>query len=249
MKRLAGRAASEIVETVRFVAGVAAVWLGLVTFGFAAFHIPSESMQPSLEVGDRVLVSKWAYGYSRHTLPLGLGSLLPGNWDGRIGWGSPRRGDVVVLWDDRQDLTLIKRVIGVPGDIVAMREGRLFINGAQVDRTLIEARTYRENADPRDAVRVRLYEERLPGGRTHPIYERGDDNWLDEYGPEVVPAGHVFVMGDNRDNSADSRAPEGPGFVRFENIVGRAETVLYTFERCRHEDGLYCPRGRVWRGL
>ncbi|GLK50616.1 signal peptidase I [Maricaulis virginensis] len=245
----AARVGAEVGEAVNMFAGVAAVWFGFTSLAFATYYIPSESMQPSLEVGDRIVVSKWAYGYSRHTLPLGLGSLLPENWDGRIGWGSPRRGDVVVLWDDRQDLTLIKRVIGVPGDIVAMREGRLFINGAQVDRTLIEARTYRENADPRDAVRVRLYEERLPGGRTHPIYERGDDNWLDEYGPEVVPAGHVFVMGDNRDNSADSRAPEGPGFVRFENIVGRAETVLYTFERCRHEDGLYCPRGRVWRGL
>jgi signal peptidase I len=250
MKRLAGRAANEIVETVRFVAGVAAVWLGLVTFGFAAFHIPSESMQPSLEVGDRVLVSKWAYGYSVHSLPLGIGYMLPDNWNGRLAWHNPQRGDVVVFRDERQSppRNLIKRVIGIEGDVIEMRQGQLYLNGEPVPRELIEVRSYRDH--PRDnIVTATLFEETLPGGRDHPIYERGDNYQLDNYGPVTILPGTVFVMGDNRDASNDSRASNGPGLVPLENVVGRAETVLFTFERCRREDGLYCPRGRVWRGL
>ena len=140
MKRLAGRAAGEIIETARFLGGVVAVWLGLVTFGFAAFHIPSESMQPSLEVGDRVAVSKWAYGYSVHSLPLGIGHILPDSWNGRIAWHNPQRGDVVVFRDERQSppRNLIKRVIGVEGDVVEVREGRLYLNGEAVPRESVD---------------------------------------------------------------------------------------------------------------
>ncbi|MHA6289274.1 signal peptidase I [Maricaulis sp. CAU 1757] len=250
MKRLAGRAADEIMETLRFVAGVVGVWLGLVTFGFAAFHIPSESMQPSLEVGDRVLVSKWAYGYSRHSLPLGIGYLLPDSWDARLAWHNPQPGDVVVFRDERQSppRNLIKRVIGVEGDIIEVREGRLYLNGEAVPRLLDEVRTYRDH--PREMrVTVTHYNEVLPNGREHSIYEQSDYDELDDFGPVTVRPGTVFVMGDNRDASRDSRAVGGPGFVPLENVVGRAETVLFTLERCREEAGLYCPSGRVWRGL
>jgi signal peptidase I len=247
MKRLAGRAADEIMETVRFIGGVVAVWLGLVTFGFAAFHIPSESMQPSLEVGDRVLVSKWAYGYS---LPLGIGYVLPDSWNGRIGWSQPRRGDVVVFRDENQTppRNLIKRVTGVAGDVIEVREGRLYINGEVAPRMLEDIRTYREDRTGQP-VTVSHYTEILPGDRDHPIYERTDDYHLDDFGPVTVRPGTVFVMGDNRDASSDSRASGGPGFVPLENVVGRAETVLFTLESCRREQGLYCPRGRVWGGL
>lgn len=250
MKRLAGRAADEILETVRFIGGVAAVWLGLVTFGFAAFHIPSESMQPSLEVGDRVLVSKWAYGYSVHSLPLGIGYILPDSWNGRIAWSQPRRGDVVVFRDENQSppRNLIKRVVGVAGDVIEVREGRLYINGEVTPRLLEDIRTYREDRS-NQAVTVSHYTEVLPGDREHEIYERGDNYDLDDFGPVTVRPGTVFAMGDNRDASRDSRASGGPGFVPLENVVGRAETVLFTLERCRQEQGLYCPRGRVWRGL
>lgn len=247
-----GRIADSVSETVVTLATVAAIWFGFTSLAFATYYIPSESMQPSLEVGDRIVVSKWAYGYSLYTLslPLGLGRMLPASWGkGRIGWARPQRGDVVVLWDDRQELTLIKRVIGVPGDTVEIRDGRVYLNGELVPRILEARREYREDAGLQRIVAVDLFEETLPGDRTHPIYERGDHEWLDEFGPVVVPAGRVFVMGDNRDNSADSRAPDGPGFVPYARIVGRAETVLYTFEHCRREEGLYCPRGRVWRGL
>lgn len=246
------KAMSELGETVRFFAGVAAVWFVLVTFGFAAFHIPSESMQPALQVGDRVLVSKWAYGYSRHSLPLGMGYLLPESWSGRILGSVPERGDVVVIRDPGQGINLIKRVVGLPGDTIEVRAGRLYINGALIGRE----RLVREGYDPlryRDhdgnVVNVSEYIETLPNDRTHIIFERGDDQRYDNMGPFRVPADHVFLMGDNRDRSEDSRAPYGVGYVHTDQLVGRAETVLFTFARCRNEDGLFCPPWRVWRGL
>jgi signal peptidase I len=250
VKRLAGRAADEIVETGRFLVGVAAVWLGLVTFGFAAFHIPSESMQPSLEVGDRVLVSKWAYGYSRHSLPLGVGYWLPDNWNARLAWSSPRRGDVIVFRDERQSppRNLIKRVTGIAGDVIEVRQGRLYINGEAPPRELDDIRHYREHPSQRVQT-VTHYIETLPDGHAHPIYEQDDVHELDNYGPVTVLPGTVFVMGDNRDASRDSRASPGPGLVPLANVVGRAETVLFTFARCRREEGIYCPSGRVWQGL
>ena len=246
-ERLGRRAIAEVVEIVRFLGGVIAVWLVLVTFGFAAFHIPSESMQPTLEVGDRVLVSKWAYGYSRHSLPLGAGYLLPEDMNGRIAWGDPQRGDVVVFRDEVQEKNLIKRVIGLPGDTIEVREGRLYINGELAERDLQDVRRYRPYDRPNSTIQAAVYVETLPNGVEHLIYEEADDRDLDDYGPLTVRPGHVFVMGDNRDRSSDSRASLGE--IPVEAVVGRAETVLFTFARCRREEGVYCPTGRVWRGL
>lgn len=244
---LARWAASEVGETIRFFAGVAGVWFVLVTFGFAAFHIPSESMQPTLQVGDRVLVSKFAYGYSRHSLPLGIGYMLPESLNGRILGTMPERGDVVVVRDPDQRINLIKRVIGLPGDRIEVSNGQLYLNGDAVPRTDAEALAYRD----RDGyiVGVTRYEEALPEGPTHPIYERADNAPLDDAGPFIVPENHVFLMGDNRDASADSRVPTGLGYVHVDEVVGRAETVLFTFASCNNEDGLFCPGGRVWRPL
>lgn len=245
----AGRSAvSELLETVRFLGGVAVVWLALVTFAFAAFHIPSESMQPKLQVGDRVLVTKFTYGYSRHSLPLGLGYLVPESVSGRLfGFAKPARGDVVVVRDPGQRLNLIKRVIGLPGDTIALRAGRLYINGVLVEREPVDIVRYRDRQGLE--VQAMKYVETLPGGRSHPIYERSDRAPLDNAGPYRVPADHVFLMGDNRDASADSRVAAGPGYVHLDEVVGRAETVLFTFARCREEEGLECPGWRVWRGL
>lgn len=242
----------DVIDTARFLGGVAAIWFGLVTFIFAPFHIPSESMQPSLEVGDRVLVSKWAYGYSRHSLPLGLGYAMPDSWNGRLAWHDPQRGDVVVFRDERQasgrPANLIKRVIGVAGDTLEVREGRLFINGVTVPRVFEDIRNYRPHGSG-SIQTVTHYTETLPNDREHAIYERSDDYRHDTYGPVTIPPGTVFVMGDNRDASNDSRVPGGPGLVPLANVVGRAETVIFTFARCRREEGLYCPSGRVWQGL
>lgn len=242
------RVVSEFGETIRFFAGVAAVWFALVTFGFAAFHIPSESMQPALQVGDRVLVAKFSYGYSRHSLPLGIGYALPESWTGRVlHFGGPERGEVVVVRDPRQGINIIKRVIGLPGDTIEVRGGRLIINGDVVQRVEREVIRYRTREG--QVVAVTVYDEVLPEGNSHIIYERTDNALLDNVGPFRVPSDSYFLMGDNRDASADSRVASQLGYVHRDNIVGRAFTVLFTFASCRNEEGLTCPPWRVFRGL
>jgi signal peptidase I len=242
------RVMSEFGETIRFFGGVAAVWFALVTFGFAAFHIPSESMQPALQVGDRVLVAKFSYGYSRHSLPLGLGYALPDSWSGRLlNFGGPDRGEVVVVRDPRQRINIIKRVIGLPGDTIEVRGGRLIINGNVVERVERDVIRYRSREG--QIVAVTVYDELLPNGSSHTIYERSDNALLDNAGPFRVPNDSYFLMGDNRDASADSRVATQLGYVHLDNIVGKAFTVLFTFANCRDEEGLSCPPWRVFRGL
>jgi len=251
VRRLGGKAAAELGETLRFLAGVAAVWFVLVTFVFAAFHIPSVSMQPAIQVGDRVLVSKFAYGYSRHSLPLGLGYHLPESWNGRLFGSTPERGDVIVVRDPAQGINLIKRVIGLPGDRIEVRDGRLYINGDMMPRDPRGEVRYRDHGRGRSGqiIEAAVYEETLPGGSSHTIYERSDRaNW-DNVGPFNVPENHLFLMGDNRDASLDSRAPGGIGYVHRDLVVGQAWTVFFTFASCREEEGLSCPGWRVWRGI
>jgi signal peptidase I len=242
-----GRAVSELIETFRFLGGVIAVWFVMVTFFFAAFHIPSESMQPALQVGDRVLVSKFAYGYSRHSLPLGIGYLLPESWSGRIFGSTPERGHVIVVRDPGQGVNLIKRVIGLPGDRVEVRAGRLYINGDMIPRQWDADRIYRDN-DGRE-VNASEFTETLPGGETHTIYERTDSSGWDNAGPYIVPANNLFLMGDNRDASRDSRDATAVGYVHTDEVVGRAWTVFFTFASCRKEEDMYCPGWRVWKGI
>jgi len=234
-------------DTIKFFGGVAGVWLVIITFLFAPFHIPSESMQPSLEVGDRVLVSKWAYGYSRHSLPLGAGYYLPENLDVRVFPRDPERGDVIVFRTPETRRNLIKRVIGLPGDVIMVQGGRLYINGEVTEREEIGQRTYVPHERAERAT-VTAYVETLPNGVEHYIYERSDYERVDDVGPFRVPAEHVFAMGDNRDSSTDSRF-SSPGYIHLSEVVGRAETVMFTLNRCRRQEGLYCPTGRVWQGL
>ena len=213
---------------------------------FAGYHIPSESMVPTLEVGDRIAVNKMAYGYSRFSVPFGLAPSVPTD-DGRLFGRLPERGDIVVFRHTRDDVVMIKRVTGLPGDRLQMINGRLHVNGEAVPRTSSRAYAYRQHKG--SVTRVQQYTEELPNGATHTIIERQDDNWSDNTPLFVVPEGHLFMMGDNRDNSSDSRVISHLGFVPVENLMGRAEIILFSTHRCREEAGLTCAPRRFFSKL
>lgn len=233
------------VEWAKTIAGAALAYLAFTTVAFANYRIPSESMVPHLEVGDRVVVSKFAYGYSRHSLPLNAGLLLPPS-EHRLFESVPRRGDVIVFVHPRSGETIIKRAVGLPGDTIEVRDGALWINGAAAETTepvVLLRRVYpdggREYAE--------RSEEQLPDGYLHAIHNLTNGSPLDEFGPYTVPAGHVFMMGDNRDNSLDSRW-EGMGPVPMENLIGRAE-IIYATRPCSNDHTVACPMDRWMRPL
>ena len=186
------------------------------------YHVPSPSMVPTLLTGDELVASKYAYGYSRYSSPIGL---MP-DFSGRLLGKTPERGDVVVFRLPREpSTTYVKRLIGLPGDRIQMKGGRLYINDALVQRRAIGPFT--GDAGGGDA--PTLYVETLPGGREHEIVELSDHERYDDTPEFVVPAKHYFMMGDNRDNSVDSRiamADGGVGFVPEDNLVGRADRIL-----------------------
>ena len=184
------------------------------------FHIPSGSMVPSLLVGDYLFVTKWDYGYSRHSFPL---SLPP--FSGRILEKGPQRGDIVVFKNPEDGRTdYIKRVMALPGETVQMKKGRLYINGKLIDRKSLGL--YQDDSSGQIRTLI-MYEETLPEGKTHRILELDDAQPLDNTGLITIPEGAFFAMGDNRDNSKDSRALS-VGVVPFENIVGKARFIFYS---------------------
>lgn len=235
------------ISEVKFFTGLFAFVLGMMTLVWGHFKIPSESMLPTLEVGDHIYVSKFAYGYSRHSLPFFLYKLpLP---DGQIFSRLPKRGDVAVFRNPKNDLVMIKRVVGLPGDLIKVLDGRLYLNGTLIDRAEVDNYTYREHRGNQASVDV--YREQLPEEKnSHRIYERVPGPYpLDNTDVFVVPEGNVFFMGDNRDNSTDSRAAEGPGFVPQDHLIGRADLMMFSFKRCDDEPGLRCPPRRFAKGL
>ncbi|MQX35326.1 signal peptidase I [Roseospira navarrensis] len=208
-------------ETIRTVIYAVLIAIVIRTVAYEPFNIPSASMVPTLEIGDYLFVSKFSYGYSKHSLPF---SFPP--FPGRILATQPERGDVAVFKlpaDPAVDY--IKRVIGLPGDRIQMVQGVLHINGKPVRRERIEDAVWRDQGG--NVHRSPRYLETLPNGVTHVILEdRRDTGPFDQTREFVVPDGHFFMMGDNRDNSADSRADVG--FVPFENLVGRAEIIFFS---------------------
>ena len=209
-----------------------ALYAGLIavairTFAFEPFNIPSESMLPTLLVGDYLFVSKFSYGYSRHSLPFS-----PPLFSGRILASEPERGDVAVFKlprDNSQDY--IKRIVGLPGDRVQVRDGLLYVNDKLVDR-----KSAGEFSSPNSFGASRVYKryiETLPNGKTYSVLDLHADAEGDNTQIFVVPAGHYFAMGDNRDNSLDSRVSPrhgrgGVGFIPAENLVGRAEFLFFS---------------------
>lgn len=193
------------------------------TFLLEPFNIPSGSMKPTLLVGDYLFVSKPAYGYSKHSFPFSFAPIQDRIWYGdRL----PQRGDVVVFkLPSNTRVDFIKRIIGLPGDTIQVRKGRLYINDRLVERKLVGLTEDTENGR---SEMLTEYIETLPGGLKHSIFEASDNHPLDNTDKFVVPADHYFMMGDNRDNSQDSRVMKEVGFVPFENIVGRAAFLFFS---------------------
>ncbi len=235
----------QIFEWARALGGAALITFVLKTVAFATYYIPSESMVPTLEVGDRLIATKFDYGYGPDSAPLVTLPAFPSK-DGRLFGSLPARGDIVLFTHPHTGETLIKRVIGLPGDHIRITRGRLFINGKEMPRRAVKTYAYKQYAGP--PITVTEYEETLPGGRVHPIIMRSDAAPQENTGTYVVPPEHLFMMGDNRDNSADSRFAE-LGYVPVENLIGRSRLILYSLHDCQPQPGLACAPRRYLTAL
>ncbi len=211
-------------DNVKTLAWALVIALIIRSFFFQPFNIPSSSMKPSLLIGDFLFVSKFSYGYSRHSFPFSLPIM-----NGRIFGGEPERGDVVVFKlpaDNRTDF--IKRVIGLPGDTIQMRNGTVILNDQALRREAVES--FSETRRDGSVREIRRYREFLPNGRSYFTLDEVDNGPADNTGVYRVPEGHYFMMGDNRDNSADSRVTRYVGYVPHENLVGPAQILFFSFD-------------------
>ena len=220
-------------ETIRTVVYAVLIALVVRTFAYEPFNIPSGSMKPTLLVGDYLFVSKFSYGYSRYSLPLSLPLISD-----RVLANQPERGDVVVFkLPSDNETDYIKRLIGLPGDRIQVQAGVLHINGEPVEREMVTPT--QAGAGNGVSRQIKQYIETLPNGVRHPIWEESDSQAYDDTREYLVPPGHYFFMGDNRDHSQDSRAMHAVGFVPFDNLVGRAEFLFFS-----HNDS---PLWQFWR--
>ena len=214
-KTAQGESWTELAKTVIYAGLIALV---IRTFLFQPFNIPSASMEATLLVGDYLFVEKFSYGYSRYSFPFGLGA-LGDNLHGRLSPGlTPHRGDVVVFKFPQDNSTdFIKRLIGLPGDRIQMKNGVLWLNDKPIPKVRVGDYVEQIDGEPHH---VPQYRETLPGGKSYLVLDRDPDGPEDNTDVYVVPPGHYFMMGDNRDNSADSRTEVG--YVPAENLEGKA---------------------------
>lgn len=221
MIRSKSRGQHELLKTVVYAVLIA---LAVRTVGFEPFNIPSGSMIPTLLVGDYLFVSKFSYGYSRYSLPYG-----PPLIEDRILFDEPERGDVAVFKLPTNNKTdYIKRIVGLPGDRIQMIGGILNINGEPVKRERVDDYVVKDQTG--NVARFPRFVETLPNGRRHHILEMSDHGPFDDTPVYVVPEGHYFAMGDNRDRSRDSRFLDEVGFVPRKNLVGRAEFLFFSID-------------------
>jgi signal peptidase I len=234
LKSLAGW--METIKTVVFAVLIAFV---VRAFGYEPFNIPSGSMIPTLLVGDYLFVSKFSYGYSRYSFPWGVVPLSD-----RVWFSEPERGDVAVFRLPRDtSIDYIKRLIGLPGDRIQVIDGVLLINGEPVPRERIE-----DFVVPGNGRRIAQYIETLPNGVSYRVLDERPTGSLDNTIEYVVPEGHYFAMGDNRDNSSDSRA--SVGFVPAENLIGRADVTFFSIAgETRIWEAWDWRFGRFFRGI
>ena len=196
------------------------------SFIFEPFNIPSGSMKPNLLVGDFIFVSKYSYGFSKHSLPFSI-PLIPG----KIFSNTPERGDVVVFKTPENNRTdYIKRVIGLPGDKIEIKNGIIFINGSEILRKKLN--DFIDTDNKTSNKRVRMYSEYFFNKEIN-ILDITDNGIADNTQLFNVPENHFFVMGDNRDNSQDSRFISTVGFIPYENLVGKAQFIFFSLENAR----------------
>ena len=227
----AGGALRETIDIARTVAVALAAAVLLRILVFQPFTIPSESMLPNLMVGDYLIVTKYDYGYSRHAIPFS-----PKLFKGRLFGRDPQRGDIVVFKDTKDTKTdYIKRLIGLPGDRIRVADGIVYLNGHALPQQMLPTVSLEQYSGITES------REALPNGRRYVVKDMTSSGAGDNIAEMRVPVGHYFFMGDNRDNSADSRfmkeGGDGIGFVPAENLIGRARFILFSWEGAK----LYNP--------
>jgi len=215
---------NELRDTIVVIVEALLIALVFRTLLYQPFSIPTASMQSTMMIGDYFVANKWVYGLGKYSFP------LPVPFNGRIlsFFGEPQRGDIVVFHNEPTGDDYIKRLIGLPGDTIQMKQGRLYINGTELERVQVGTGVDRDSSET--DVPVTLYNETLPNGVVHTIQEISDDQPLDNTSVYTVPAGHYFMMGDNRDRSADSRVLSQVGYVPAGNLEGKAEARFFSIK-------------------